>query len=75
MKKKLSNGAIGRLYWGVFKDGTEEQVVRWDMRKDKVISTARRLMRANGKLKLIIRSKWFVTPPKETAVEKPEVAS
>lgn len=67
MKRKLKNGGISRLLHGVFKSGTEDQVARWDSRKDKVISTALRLMRNDKTLKLEVRSQWFTSPPKERA--------
>ena len=65
MKVKLSTGAIVRVMWAVFDPEKNTQLVRWDMRRDKVVSTARRLARSGYKGALQLRSQKFITPPQE----------
>lgn len=66
MKQKLPNGGYVQILWAAFKAGTDEQVVRWDARREKVISTARRLIRADRSLRLQLRAQRFVTPPNKS---------
>jgi len=66
MTTRLPDGSKVRLMWGAFDATTGAQLVRWDMRRDKVISIATRLRRAGHEGEMLLKGQRFLTPPRDT---------
>jgi hypothetical protein len=71
MRTKTKNGGFIQTFHAIVRidrlTGTETQLTRWDMRKDKVISNFRRSSHHGHGGKLVLRTKGFLTPPREVA--------